>query len=70
MRVDRQTSTVDFPEATETSVSSNGSLMVFGCPPGHALPEKLGEIAKGCWTHWTWVIDGTYPEAQDLEAAR
>lgn len=24
------------PRGTETSVSSNGSLMVFGCPPGHA----------------------------------
>jgi|tagenome__1003787_1003787.scaffolds.fasta_scaffold18765072_1 hypothetical protein len=61
LRIDRQNSTVDYPEATNARVESNGSLTLN--KPG---PEYLGSIAKGCWVRWAWTA--TDVDAQDLDA--
>jgi hypothetical protein len=72
MRVDRQTSTVDFPEATQARPDSDGTLTLLQRethPDRNLLgPRVLGQIAKGCWTRWSWTDEGL--DAQDLDAVQ
>jgi hypothetical protein len=65
MRVDRQSSTVDYPEANLANVRSNGTLALLKTRE-HGSSEVLGEVAKGCWTRWAWTDDSV--EAQDLDS--
>ena len=66
IRIDRQNSTVDYPEATHASVESNGSLRLIKVGSGLGTSaEHLGNIAKGCWIRWGWT--DAYRDAQDLD---
>jgi hypothetical protein len=66
--VQRQRSTITFPEATRARPESNGSLTV-GRMVGESYSERwetLSQFARGTWTHWTWTDDEPV-EAVDLD---